>query len=65
MSPCRGGLVLKLVSNCIFCRHLFEEGFLDLMHFVYPSVLQYVQIFKRLMLHIDSFLLATSTPCGF
>lgn len=55
MSPCRGGLVLKLVdlaivSNCICCRHLFEEGFLDLMHFVYPSVLQYVQIFKRLRL---------------
>lgn len=51
----RGGLILKLIgfaifSNCMFCRCFFGEGFFYFMRFVYPCVLQYVQIFKRLKL---------------
>lgn len=36
-----------ILSNCIFCRCFFKEGFVDFVDFVYPWVHQYVQIFKR------------------
>lgn len=36
-----------ILSNCIFCRCFFKEGFVDFVDFEYPWVHQYVQIFKR------------------